>query len=545
MGAGLVENTSNQHLIYLRKSRADLEAEQHGEGETLARHERALVELAGRMNLNVTEIYREVVSGETIAARPMMQRLLAEVEDGLWAGVLVMEVERLARGDTIDQGIVSQAFRFSGTKIITPTKTYDPNNEFDEEYFEFGLFMSRREYQTIRRRLQRGRYASAKEGKFVGSIPPFGYDKVKLEGDKGYSLSPNATEAPIVRMIFELYTAGESNAKGVTERLGSYRIAKRLNSLGVKTKHGNVWYAGSVREVLINPVYIGKTFWKRRPTEKTRENGQTVKKRTRNPSEYEQFSGLHEPLVDQKTFDLANEYLGKSMHASTSRKYELQNPFAGILICGKCGRVMQRKKNYSRKGTPGFVCTNLDCDNVGVGYENLETQVLSALRGWLSEYRLSWEKETKPPSAALQVMRSGVRKKKAEMGELQKQRDNLHDLLERGVYDTDTFLERSRKIADRLRRAERDLVEWQRGLDEMETRDIAHGEAVPKAERLPDVYDELPTPAAKNAMLREAVEKIVYTKERRSSRRGEESFTLDIYPKLPENTADWTAPMMK
>ncbi len=50
----------------------------------------------------------------------------------------------------IDQGIVSQAFKYSGTRIITPTKTYDPNNEFDEEYFEFGLFMSRREYQTIR-----------------------------------------------------------------------------------------------------------------------------------------------------------------------------------------------------------------------------------------------------------------------------------------------------------------------------------------------------------------------------------------------------------
>ena len=63
-----------------------------------------------------------------------MQQLLQDVEEGLWAGVLVMEVERLARGNTLDQGIVSNTFKYSSTKIVTPVKTYDPNNEFDEEY---------------------------------------------------------------------------------------------------------------------------------------------------------------------------------------------------------------------------------------------------------------------------------------------------------------------------------------------------------------------------------------------------------------------------
>lgn len=146
-----------EYCIYLRKSRADMDAEAHGEGETLARHEKALLELAKRQRLNITQIHREIVSGDTIAARPVMQQLLQEVQAGQWAGVLVMEVERLARGETIDQGIVAQSFQYSGTKIVTPLKTYDPTNEYDEEYFEFGLFMSRREYKTIKRRLMRGR----------------------------------------------------------------------------------------------------------------------------------------------------------------------------------------------------------------------------------------------------------------------------------------------------------------------------------------------------------------------------------------------------
>lgn len=190
------------YCLYLRKSRADAEAEARGEGETLVRHERTLLELAKKRGLVITEIYREIVSGDTIAARPVMQQLLQEVGQGRRKGVLVMEVERLARGDTIDQGIVAQTFKFSGTKIITPIKVYDPSNEYDEEYFEFGLFMSRREYKTINRRLQRGRSASVKEGKFVSGIPPYGYKRVHVQDGKGFTLAVVPEEADVVKLIY-------------------------------------------------------------------------------------------------------------------------------------------------------------------------------------------------------------------------------------------------------------------------------------------------------------------------------------------------------
>ena len=89
---------STEYAIYLRKSRADLEAEAHGEGDTLARHEHILMELAKTRALPIGAIYREIVSGERIANRPVMQQLLSEVEDGRWKGVLVTETSRLARG---------------------------------------------------------------------------------------------------------------------------------------------------------------------------------------------------------------------------------------------------------------------------------------------------------------------------------------------------------------------------------------------------------------------------------------------------------------
>ena len=249
------------YCLYLRKSRSDAEAEARGEGETLARHEATLLELAKRKKLDITDIKREVVSGETIAARPVMQQLLVEVEQGVWDGVLVMEVERLARGDTIDQGIVAQTFKFSNCEIITPMKDYKPGNEFDEEYFEFGLFMSRREYKTINRRLQNGRQSSIKEGKYVGSGSPYGYDRVRLQGEKGFTLTPNPAEAEIVRLIFSLYTRGEKQEDGSFRRLGVSLIVRRLNEMRVPPRKSVHWSVASVRGILSNPIYIGKLRW--------------------------------------------------------------------------------------------------------------------------------------------------------------------------------------------------------------------------------------------------------------------------------------------
>ena len=130
---------ATQYCIYLRKSRQDLEAEARGEGDTLARHRRTLTELAEARSLPVGAIYEEVVSGDTIAARPQMQRLLQEVEAGQWRGVIVMEIERLARGDSIDQGIVARAFKYSETRIITPFKTFDPTTNTTRSILNSGF----------------------------------------------------------------------------------------------------------------------------------------------------------------------------------------------------------------------------------------------------------------------------------------------------------------------------------------------------------------------------------------------------------------------
>ena len=100
------EYLKEMYAMYLRKSRKDMELEAMGEGETLARHHARLLNLAAKHDIHPDQIvvYRETVSGDSIDDRPEMLRLLADVYAKKYKGVLVTEVERLARGNTKDLG---------------------------------------------------------------------------------------------------------------------------------------------------------------------------------------------------------------------------------------------------------------------------------------------------------------------------------------------------------------------------------------------------------------------------------------------------------
>lgn len=522
------------YCMYLRKSRADIEAEAHGEGETLARHEKLLLEVARRDKYDVTQIYREVVSGETIAARPVMQHVLQEVEDGLWDGVLVVEVERLARGDTIDQGVVAQTFKYSDTKIVTPLKVYDPNNEYDEEYFEFGLFMSRREYKTINRRLQRGRLASAREGKWVSGVAPYGYEKIRVPNDKGWTLRIVETEADIVRFIFRLYTSGEEGDDGSVKKTGSYSIAVRLDRMGVAPPGGApCWNDRTIQAILQNPVYIGKIRWNVNKTKKRVSNGSVkVERYVSAPEDIVLVDGLHPAIIDEDTFIKAQELFQRKGPPPVQAANVVTNPLAGILVCGKCGRsIVLRPNAYGGL----LMCPNRVCENVGSKFEVVEERLLQALSEWLSEYRLAWS--DRPPSeeqALIYLKEKSIRKAQAEIETLNKQLSRTHDLLEQGVYDTDMFLSRSRSLSARIASANDSIAALSAELVEDEARAASRKNIVPKVEKLLEVYAELPTAQAKNEMLKEVIERAEYTKLQRSGRNGPfDNFELVVFPKLP------------
>lgn len=523
-----------QYCLYLRKSRADAEAEARGEGETLARHERTLLELAKRQQLNVTEIYREIVSGESIAARPVMQRLLSEVEQGIWAGVLVMEVERLARGDTVDQGIVAQTFKFSGTLIITPTKTYNPGNEFDEEYFEFGLFMSRREYKTINRRLQRGRIASIKEGKYVGNIAPYGYERVKIKGDKGFTLQVVPEEADIVRLVFEWYTKGIQQEDGGFCRIGCGLIARRLNEIKAPTRTGGDWILPTIRDMIRNPVYIGKVRWNNRATVKKMVDGKVIRTRPRN-EDVIICNGLHPPIIAEETFREAQIIMDSAPARPVVDSKRVQNPLAGLVICGCCGRRMVRRP-YQSPYPDTLICPQAKCPNVSSDLERVERHILTALKEWLKSYKLEWgEIDFNQSIKQSDILKKSLAEQNEELHRLNSQLSKTYDLLEQGVYDTDVFLERSRSLSERIGEVKEAIPEIESQIETELAKENSLENVIPNVEHLLAVYSTLPTAEAKNNMLKDVLEKVVYLKKERARKNAAalDNFEVTIFPKIP------------
>ncbi len=503
------------YCMYLRKSRADAELEARGQGETLARHKEALTTLSQKMNMPVAEIFHEVVSGESLTARPEAQRLLSEVEAGKWDGVFVMEIERLARGDTIDQGLVARAFKTHGTKIITPTKIYDPNDEFDEEYFEFGLFMSRREYKTINRRIQRGRIASVNEGKFISSTPPYGYTKIKSPDGKGFILSPDPVEAPIVQRIYSDYLAG----------LGSNIIAQNVEDDGIRSRSGNPWAASSIRDILKNPVYAGFIRWSYKKELKQNTDGKLTKKRFKS-NDCIMVKGKHQALVSEESFAKVQALMRANNKNTSRHDRTLRNPLSGLVYCKSCGKLMSRIGENTHLGYATLACKTHRCPTVASPLDLVENKVLEILDDYYKNYELHFNAITEANTA--RITNSSIKNLKNKQKTLDKQIEKTYNLLETGVYSVEVFTERQQKLAAEKAQL---TAQIEKATEEaLRAKNIK----VPTKGELGSIiklYPKCENAEAKNKLLKRIIKRIEYTKETANTRgkRDNCNFTVDVY----------------
>lgn len=513
----------DQYLIYLRKSRKDRDLElQTGNFDTLQRHRDTLLALAAQRGYSIAHIYEEVVSGDTIAARPEMQKLLSAVETGAFAGVLVMEIPRLARGNTQDQGVVAETFHYSATKIITPDKVYDPADEADEEYFEFGLFMSRREYKAINRRLQRGRMASLSEGKYIAGTAPYGYRRVRIPHQRGYTLEIDPEKADVVREIFQLYTAGLPRLDGTTEPGGSRAIADLLNARGISSPGGVRWSASAVREVLKNPTYAGYLRWAYRPCKKQMVDGVLTLSYPVN-KDHQLREGIHPPIISRSLWAAAQDVLSGRRHAPTPGKKAVANPLAGLLRCSICGRSLVQL-HQGRHGAPMVMCPTAKCPTVSSRRDVVERALVQALGKWLENYPL--DLESADSAAVPQVAERQLASLDRTLEVLRRQKETLCDLLEQGVYTQEVYFERSGILAQRIRETQAQHAALTAHL----ARHSASG--AQKLQNPLDLYDLLTTPAEKNALLKLLLDHVVYAKSTGGKYR-ESDLTLCIYPRLP------------
>lgn len=372
-------------LDYGRKSRTDdplLSIE-----EVLDKHDKIIEEYAEKYlggPIPPENKYREVGSAESLDSRPEILRVLKRIESPAIKAVAVVEVQRLSRGDLEDAGRLIRILRYTNTYVITPMKIYDLRDEYDRDAFERELKRGNEYLEYFKKIQARGRLASVKEGNYIGSVAPYGFNRVvKEDGNKSYhTLEERKDQADVVRMIFNWYC---------NDDVGVTAICRRLEALGVKTKTGcSTWKPSIIFSILENVHYIGCVRWNWRKTIKIIEDQEIKKLRPKaKVDEYLVFEGKHEGIVPEELFERAKEIRGKRHR--TKQNLSLKNPFSGIMYC-KCGSKIgynTYRKHGEEFAPPKLVCNNqFHCKNGSAIFHEVFEDVCNILRDCIEDFRV-------------------------------------------------------------------------------------------------------------------------------------------------------------
>lgn len=379
-------------LLYLRKSRTDdpaLTVE-----EVLAKHETLLDEWVERhfpgQRVPEENRYREVVSGETIEDRPQVQEVLRRMESPKYKAVLVVEPQRLSRGDLEDVGRLMKLLRYTNTIVATTSEIYDLREERDRDLFERELKRGNEFLEYQKKIMKRGRELAVSQGHFLGKKPPYGFQKtIVMDGKrKCHTLEPHPEQADVVRMIFDMY---------VNQDLGRVTIARKLNEMGIKSATGGQWSQDTIKSMLENDHYIGKVRWNWKQTITIVEDGEIRKVRPRNKvGEYLVYDGLHDGLVSEELFLAAREKKGRNHRAKPTTK--VRNPLAGLLFC-QCGRAMSLR-TYKNKGVersaPRLLCDNQAyCGTSSALYQDIIDRVREILVQQIEDFEIRIKNDDK------------------------------------------------------------------------------------------------------------------------------------------------------
>jgi hypothetical protein len=492
---------SGRFYIYLRRSRSD--GENSTAEEVLARHCRILQEhaeaaLGGR--IPEERIFREIVSGETIQDRPEMKRLLSVVLGGGADGVLAADPQRLSRGDLSDCGAVIRAFRYSDTLIVTPSKTYDLSDKFDRKFFEAELMRGSDYLDYIKEIMLRGRLASVREGNFIGSAAPFGYDRVR--DGRTFTLVPNS-EAETVRLIFDLWTR---------EGLSLAALAERLNELRIRPRRSVKWSSASLREILRNPVYTGMIRWNRRKTVRRFNGCELVQTRPVAP-EAEQIlvPGRHVPIVSGEVFRTSLARFGSFPRRHTSAA--LANSLAGIIRCS-CGRTMVYQRQ--RSGAARLHCSGqAECGCKSAPFADVEAAVLEALCRFAEDVSPEPDTAELSPVSALPALES-------ELERLRRRQERLYELLEEGVYSPEVFAARSGELSARA-------AELNGSISRVGAAPLPDCGTLSLEQALRLAQEGKLSAERLNMLLKTVVSRIVYSRQRNKKN---EPFRLDIFLRI-------------
>lgn len=361
--ANTLKVTHMKVAIYIRVSTE----EQALEGTSLDSQLEYLREYCNRHSWDIVQEYRDPGFSGKDDDRPGLRQLLWDAENGMFEGVVVARLDRLARNLRL---LLELEERLKGYDVglYSVKESVDTSTAIGRTVFQVLGLVAEWEREAIVERTRGGRLRRYKEGGWGPGKVIYGY----RYDQRTKRLVINEEQARVVRRIFNLYVSGK----------GMEAICSVLNTEGIppRSSRAIAWHSGAIRDIIVNPAYKGEQIVSRHcPISELRHGIPEDAIMINIPS-----------IVDNDTWEMAYRHLSSNKHIQPARVnlWLLQ----GLVICGKCGHTFRSDLTY---GTRYYGCTGRlkrahrdgspRCTNPRLNADWLEEQVWSRIEAILSD----------------------------------------------------------------------------------------------------------------------------------------------------------------
>jgi site-specific DNA recombinase len=334
-------------VLYVRVSTD----EQANGAQNLSNQEQRCRAFCKQEGLPVLEAFVDPGESGRSADRPEFQKMLAfcKKHQREIRSLVVQDLSRLARNLQDQIQTMSDLMRLG----ISVRSTYESNiDETAAGMLSANIFGTFNQYHSdALSEKMRGR---TRQAVAAGRFPwraPVGY--INVGGKNGANITPDQERAPHIRRAFELMATG---------RYKKSEVLKIVTDEGLATARGKPLSAQTFQAILRNPLYAG---WVTLPSDES----------------FEPVRGLHEPIINQETFDRVQSILdGRTPSVSPKRKFNPALPLKCLMHCLACGTPLTGGFAKGRNKTyPRYWCRKKGCRSVKVSSANLEAEFIKFL----------------------------------------------------------------------------------------------------------------------------------------------------------------------
>jgi site-specific DNA recombinase len=285
-------------------------------------------------------------SGEVLE-RPGLDRLRGDAKAGLFDILSVHSIDRLSR-NLYHQGIIVEELKKNGVEVFIKDK---PIGDSAEGKFLFNVLGAVAEFEKekILERTTRGRIYKVKTKRFLGYIPPYGYDYHRKTLERDGFFSVNQKEAEVVTLVFDLYIKYQSMT----------RVQKELTLRGIKPRKSEKWSRSVIKAILSNEAYTGTGYYNKRQSvavDNCKRYQRKVKSGTRIRPKSEWLEVVFPQIIPKEKFELAHKIrLSKFKPFGKSKHFYL---LSGLIRCALCGSTFTGSYNGNPRKYTYYRCTD-------------------------------------------------------------------------------------------------------------------------------------------------------------------------------------------